>query len=66
MKTKLISDIQNNMKPFLNQGQYLKLTKTLLNLFKDIEIIEKKETFDLSDLNSNKKIVKSIFISKTC
>lgn len=43
MKTKLISDIQNNMKPFLNQGQYLKLTKTLLNLFKDIEFIEKRK-----------------------
>lgn len=57
MKTKLISDIQNNMKPFLNQGQYLKLTKTLLNLFKDIEFIEKKETFDLDDLNSNKKLL---------
>ena len=62
MKTKLISDIQNDMKPFLNQGQYLKLTKTLLNLFKDIEIIEKKETFDLDDLNSNKKLL-NLFLS---
>ena len=31
MKTKIISKIQNQMKPFLNQGQYLKLTNSLLN-----------------------------------
>ena len=40
MKTKIISKIQNQMKPFLNQGQYLKLTNSLLNSLKDIEIID--------------------------
>jgi len=35
MKTKIISKIQNQMKPFLNQGQYMKLTNSLLNSFKD-------------------------------
>lgn len=40
MKTKLISKIQNQMKPFLNQGQYIKLTNSLLNSLKDIEIID--------------------------
>ena len=40
MKTKLISKIQNQMKPFLNQGQYIRLTNSLLNSLKDIEIID--------------------------
>ena len=40
MKTKIISKIQNQMKPFLNQGQYLKLTSSLLNSLKNIEIID--------------------------
>ena len=40
MKTKIISKIQNQMKPFLNQGQYLKLTNSLLNSLKDIEILD--------------------------
>lgn len=39
MKTKIITNIQNEMKPFLNQVQYLKLTRALLNSLKDIEII---------------------------
>ena len=39
MKTKIITNIQNEMKPFLNQIQYLKLTRALLNSLKDIEII---------------------------
>ena len=34
MKTKIISKIQNKMKPYLNQDQYLKLTNTLLNSLK--------------------------------
>lgn len=40
MKTKIISKIQNQMKPYLNQGQYLKLTNTLLNSFQDIDVID--------------------------
>lgn len=39
MKTKIITNIQNEMKLFLNQIQYLKLTRALLNSLKDIEII---------------------------
>ncbi len=42
MKTKIITEIQNKMKPYLNQGQYLKLTKSLLTSFENIEIIGSK------------------------
>lgn len=38
MKTKIITNIQNQMKPFLNQAQYLRLTKSLLNSL-NIEVI---------------------------
>ena len=40
MKTKIISKIQNKMKPYLDQTQYLKLTNALLNSLKDIELID--------------------------
>jgi len=46
MKTKVITEIQNKMKPYLNQGQYLKLTKSLLTSFNDIEIIDSKNGID--------------------
>ena len=56
MKTKIISKIQNQMKPYLNQGQYLKLTNTLLNSFQDIDVIDNNnemreaDNFKLLDL----------------
>lgn len=63
MKTKLISKIQNQMKPFLNQGQYLKLTKSLIDNFKEIQLIEIENNFDSStNLKSNDQLL-SLFLS---
>ena len=45
MITKIITNIQNQMKPFLNQGQFLKLTKTLLSCFKDVQIVSNECIF---------------------
>ena len=56
MKTKIISKIQNQMKPYLNQGQYLKLTNTLINSLQDIDVIDNNnemsevDNFKLLDL----------------
>ena len=61
MKTKIISEIQNKMKPYLNQGQYLKLTKSLLTSFNDIEIIDSKKEFD-SLVYSNEDLL-NLFLS---
>ena len=46
MKTKIISEIQNQMKPYLNSGQYIKLTNSLLNTFEDIDVIDKNNEFN--------------------
>lgn len=54
MKTKIISNIQNQMKPFLNQSQYIKLTNVLLNTLKDIEIIDKNN--DLNQMDNHKML----------
>ncbi|WP_305553339.1 site-specific tyrosine recombinase/integron integrase [Methanobrevibacter sp. V74] len=59
MKTKIISKIQNQMKPYLNQGQYLKLTNSLLNSFKDIELIDNNNEMNETD---NFKLLK-LFLS---
>lgn len=59
MKTKIISKIQNQMKPYLNQGQYIKLTNSLLNSLQDIDIIDNNN--DLSDVD-NFKLLK-LFLS---
>ena len=59
MKTKIISKIQNQMKPYLNQGQYIKLTNTLLNSLQDIDIIDNNN--DLSEVD-NFKLLK-LFLS---
>ena len=61
MKTKIISKIQNQMKPFLNQGQYLKLTNSLLNSFKDIEILDNNNDSNESD---NNKLLTSFLSAK--
>ena len=57
MKTRMISEIQNQMKPFLNQGQYLKLTKALLKTFKNVQIIENKIDYDENSSNENYKLL---------
>lgn len=59
MKTKLISKIQNQMEPYLSPEQYLKLTNSLLNTFKDIEITDKNN--ELSEID-NFKLLK-LFLS---
>ena len=59
MKTKLISKIQNQMEPYLSPEQYLKLTNSLLNTLKDIEITDKNNK--LSEID-NFKLLK-LFLS---
>ena len=59
MKTKIISKIQNQMKPYLNQGQYLKLTNSLLYSLKDIDIIDKNN--ELNELDNFKLL--NLFLS---
>ena len=53
MKTKIISKIQNQMKPYLNQGQYLKLTNTLLNSLQDIDVIDNNN--EMSEVDNFKE-----------
>lgn len=60
MKTKIITDIQNQMKPFLNQAQYLRLTKSLLNSLKNIEVISIND--DEFNPTENKKLL-NLFLS---
>lgn len=52
MKTKIISKIQNQMKPYLNSEQYLRLTNSLLNSMQDIDIINKNN--ELNEVDNNK------------
>ncbi len=48
MKNEILSKIQVQMKPYLNQGQYLKLTKILRNVLEDVNI-ENEENIDLDN-----------------
>ena len=59
MKSKLVSDIQNQMKPFLSQNQYLKLTKVLINELENVEIVSKNVDCEVLD---NFKLL-NLFIS---
>ena len=59
MKTKIISKIQNQMKPHLDQGQYIKLTNSLLNSLKDIDIVDNNN--ELSELDNFKLL--DLFLS---
>ena len=59
MKTKIISKIQNEMKPFLNQGQYVKLTKTLLDSLQDIDVLNNND--ELSEVDNFKLL--DLFLS---
>lgn len=59
MKTKIISKIQNQMKPYLNQGQYIKLTNSLLNSMQDIDIIDNNN--ELSEVDNFKLL--NLFLS---
>ena len=42
LKSEVIAQIQNRMKPYLNQGTYLRLTKVLMEVFNEIEIVDQK------------------------
>ena len=59
MKTKIISKIQNQMKPYLNQGQYIKLTNSLLESLQDIDIVDKNN--ELSNIDNFKLL--NLFLS---
>ncbi|WP_296889420.1 site-specific tyrosine recombinase/integron integrase [uncultured Methanobrevibacter sp.] len=59
MKTKIISKIQNQMKPYLNQGQYIKLTNTLLNSLQDIDVIDNNN--EMSEVDNFKLL--NLFLS---
>lgn len=59
MKTKIISKIQNQMKPYLNSEQYLRLTNSLLNSMQDIDIIDKNN--ELNEVDNNKLL--NLFLS---
>lgn len=49
MKTKIISKIQNQMKPYLNSGQYIKLTNSLLTSLQDIDVIDNNNELSKED-----------------
>ena len=59
MKSKIIFEIQNNMKSILSQDQFLKLTKVLINTFENIEIVSKNVNYGILD---NFKLL-NLFIS---
>ena len=48
MKNEIISKIQIQIKPYLNQGQYLKLTEILMNVLEDVNVESEKDM----DLNN--------------
>lgn len=62
MKAKIISNIQREMKPCLNQNQYLKLTKVLIASFNDVEVKYSNNKFDENYKEDNFKLL-DIFLS---
>lgn len=61
MKSELINTIQVSMRPFLNQDQYLNLTKVLKQSFENIEIIDNSNKYSEYD---NEDILKSFLSAK--
>ena len=59
MKNELIDDIQIQIKPYLNQNQYLKLTKILIDEFENIEIINR----NINMVNLNNEELLNMFLS---
>lgn len=59
MKTKIISKIQDQMKPYLDSSQYLELTKILLNSMKDVEVIDNNN--ELNEIDNFKLL--NLFLS---
>ena len=59
MKNELIDDIQIQIKHYLNQNQYLKLTKILIDEFENIEIINR----NINLINLNNEELLNMFLS---
>ena len=59
MKNELIDDIQIQIKPYLNQNQYLKLTKILIDEFENVEIINR----NINMVNLNNEELLNMFLS---
>lgn len=51
MKSEIVLNIQNKMKPYLNQDQYLRLTKVLKTTFNEIDIVSKNNGERILDNN---------------
>jgi site-specific recombinase XerD len=64
MKTKVITEIQSKMNPYLNQNQIAKLTEILLKSLENVEITEKVANFDIIDFQRNEKLLKMFLASK--
>ena len=62
MKTKLINDIQSNMKPYLNMKQQNLLLKTLLDCFDNVKHIELKNFDEENYVEHNSKLL-NLFLS---
>lgn len=62
MKTKLIKDIQNNMKPYLNDKQQNMLFRTLLDCFDNVKQVELKKFDDDNYSEHNYKLLE-LFLS---
>ena len=59
MKNELIDDIQIQIRPYLNQNQYLKLTKILIDEFENVEIINR----NINLINLNNEELLNMFLS---
>jgi len=64
MITKIITEIQNKMKPYLNQYQSTKLTKILLKSLNNVEISEQKVKYNIIDFKRNDKLLQMFIASK--
>ncbi|MDR0912234.1 MAG: tyrosine-type recombinase/integrase, partial [Methanobrevibacter sp.] len=62
MNNIIISEILNDMEPYLDQKQSVMLSKTLSKVFKNIEILEKNIKFTDNVMEENKRLL-SIFLS---
>jgi len=64
MRTKIITEIQSKMKPYLNQSQSIELTKVLLKCLNNVEISEQKVKFNIMDLKRNDKLLYMFIAAK--
>jgi integrase/recombinase XerD len=64
MKTQIINRILNEMKPFLNEDEFVKLDKTLSYVFDDVEIIKKEISFSETDSGNNERLLNNFLSAK--